>query len=107
MINNNENKNNTAASRRAKFRAVSSVMAVLVVAAVIVGNMLIGAISSKVNTKIDLTSGKVLDFADQTLEVVKNLEKEVNIYSLIPQGSISSNQSIVEAADMVDEVLKR
>jgi len=73
-------------SRRAKLRTVSGIMTALVVAAVIVVNLLIGAVATKVNTKIDLTAGRVLDFADETIEVAKKLEKEVNIYSLIPEG---------------------
>ncbi len=72
-------------SRRTKLRTVSGIMTALVVAAVIVVNLLIGAVATKVNTKIDLTAGRVLDFADETIEVAKKLEKEVNIYSLVPE----------------------
>lgn len=72
-------------SRRAKFRTVSGIMTALVVAAVIVVNLLIGAVATKVNTKIDLTAGRVLDFADETIEVAKKLDKEVSIYSLVPE----------------------
>ncbi len=84
-------------SRRAKFRTVSGIMTALVIAAVIVVNLLIGAISSKVNTKIDLTAGKVLDFADETIEVAKKLDKEVNIYSLIPEG----NDEVLNSLDQI------
>lgn len=94
-------------SKRAKLRTASGVMTALVAAAVIVVNMLAGAVAGKVNTKIDLTASRVLDFADETYDVLKNLDKEIQIYSLIPESVPSSNQSIVEAADMVDVILEK
>lgn len=94
-------------SKRAKLRTASGVMAALVAAAVIIVNMLAGAVAGKVNTKIDLTSSRVLDFADETLDVLKKLDKEIQIYSLIPDSVPSSNQSIIEAADMVDVILEK
>lgn len=94
-------------SKRAKLRTASGIMTVLVVVAVIVANMLVGAIGGKMNIKIDLTASRILDFADETLDVLKNLDKEIAIYSLIPDSIPSNNQSIVEAADMVDAVLEK
>lgn len=86
-------------SKHAKFRTVSGVMTALVIVAVIIVNMLIGAMSTRVNTKIDLTAGKVLDFADETIDVVKGLEKDVTIYSLIPE----QEDEILNAVDMILE----
>ncbi len=95
-------------SRRAKFRTVSGIMTALVIAAVIVVNLLVGAVATKVNTKIDLTAGRVLDFADETIDVAKKLEKEVNIYSLIPEGEDevlkSLDQILVRYQQLSDKI---
>ncbi len=88
-------------SNHAKFRTVSGVMTALVIVAVIIVNLLVGAIGNKVNTKIDLTAGKILDLADETIDTVKGLEKEVNVYSLIPEGSED------EVLKAIDEILVR
>ncbi len=84
-------------TRRAKYKAVSGVMTALVVAAVIVVNLLIGAVGTRVNTKIDITAGKILDFADETIEAAKSVENDVTIYSLIPE----SNDEVLDAIDQI------
>ena len=115
---NNENNNNkdvvkkesTMASKRAKFRAASIFTAVLIIAMVIVANLLIGAIGTKLDMNVDLTIGKILDFSDETKKVLKELDKDINIYSLIPE-ELSLNEgthaSISEANDMINQVLEK
>ena len=82
-------------SKNAKYRATASVLTVLVIAALIVVNVLVGALGSKINTKIDMTHDRVLDFSEQTIETVKNLQQDINVYSLIPEN----NDSVLTAVD--------
>lgn len=84
-------------SKRAKYRAATGIMAVLVVAAIVVVNLLVGAVATRVNTKIDLTAGRVLDFADETIEVAKKLEKDVTIYSLVPEAE----DDVIKSLDQI------
>ena len=97
-------------SKRAKFNVATIFTAVLIIAAVIVTNLLIGAISTRVDTRIDLTSDKILEFSTETKEVLKNLEQEVNIYSLIPEilpVAEGAHASIGEAGDMINQILEK
>ena len=104
-----ENKSNVA-SKRAKFRAASMVTAVLIIAMVIVANLLIGAIGTKIDMDVDLTIGKILDFSDETKKVLKELDKDITIYSLIPEELMlneGTHASISEANDMMNQVLEK
>lgn len=103
-------KESTVASKRAKFRAASVFIAVLIIAMVIVANLLIGAIGTKLDMNVDLTMGKILDFSDETKNVLKELDKDINIYSLIPEELLlneGTHASISEANDMINEVLEK
>lgn len=71
-------------SKKAKFRLSFSAYTVLFIVVVIALNLLLGAISTRVNLNIDLTSDKLLSLSDETVDVLKNLDKEVNIYSIVP-----------------------
>ena len=97
-------------SQRTKFNVATIFTAVLIIAAVVVTNLLIGAVATRIDTKIDLTSDKILDFSDETKNVLKNLEQEVNIYSLIPEIlplAEGAHASIGEASDMVHQILEK
>lgn len=83
-------------SKKAKFRLSFSAYTVLFVAVVIALNLLLGAISSRVNLNIDLTADKLLSLSDETKTVLKNLDKEdkVKIYSIVPEDSNEIVQKI-------------
>lgn len=72
-----------------KYRTTATVFTVLVVAIVIVVNVLVGALGTKINTKVDLTHDRILDLSDQTVQTLKNLQQDVYVYSLIPETSDS------------------
>ncbi len=72
-------------SKKAKYTLTFSTVAVLFIVAVIVLNLLCGALSARVNMSIDLTPGKILELSDETINVLDNLEKRVSLYSLIPE----------------------
>ena len=57
---------------------------VVTIACVILFNLIISAISSKMPMDIDLTRERVYEFSEQTKEVVSSLDQEVVVYALYP-----------------------
>lgn len=72
-------------STKARYTLTLSTVAVLFTVAVIIINLLCGALSARVNMSIDLTPDKILELSDETMNVLDNLEKKVSLYSLIPE----------------------
>ncbi|MBE7029975.1 MAG: hypothetical protein E7409_00945 [Ruminococcaceae bacterium] len=97
---------------RAKFnyRLTSGVVCVLVIAVVIIVNILFGALGEKVNTKIDLTHDRILDFSDQTIQTLKNLDQEVRVYNLIPEdtgvGVVESVENVLDRYKQLSSKIK-
>jgi len=75
-------------SKKTKYRATFSTIAVLFVAVVIVVNLLFGALAMRVNMNIDLTPNKLLELSDETIEILDNLDEKVAIYSLLPEDQM-------------------
>ncbi|MDD3840543.1 MAG: GldG family protein [Clostridia bacterium] len=69
-------------SKRFKY-GTSSMITILVVVAILI---FINLIAEQTSVKWDLTQNKLYSLSDQTIEVVENLEKDVNIYPLYSQG---------------------
>ena len=66
------------------YMTTAGVVTSLIVAAIIIINILVSVVGTKVNLKIDMTKDKVLSFSDTTIETLHKLDKDVNVYSLIP-----------------------
>ena len=73
--------------RKSAYAAMTTVVLSLI--AIIILNLIVTVLSSKVNLKIDLTSGQILDFSDTTNEVISSLDMDVEIISLIPESDIT------------------
>ncbi|MBR2477223.1 MAG: GldG family protein [Clostridia bacterium] len=100
-------KKNENAVKRAKLNLTSGVVLVMVVAVVIIANLLVVAIGNRVPTKIDVTDSKMYSFTEETMQVINALDKDVVIYSLIPEDSEAEDRTVIDALDLVDETLAR
>ncbi len=69
--------------------ALLKIMTVVLVAVIILLNVSLGFLGDRVNLKVDLTKDGILSFSDATKDTLKNLDKEVLVYSLIPEGDTS------------------
>ena len=85
-------KNNT------KFGINAVIVTVVTIAAVILLNAVISTVASKVPMKIDLTRDKVYEFSEHTKEVMKKIDKDINVYALYPSNT-SSNEYITYAEE--------
>ena len=73
-----------------KYMATAGIITCLLIVAIIIVNVLVGAASSKVNLKIDMTKDGILSFSDTTKDTLAKLDSEINVYSLIPDDESSS-----------------
>ncbi|MBE7038714.1 MAG: hypothetical protein E7404_07435 [Ruminococcaceae bacterium] len=75
-------------NKRINQKITASVVAIFVIIAVVAVNILAGIIASKTNFTIDLTQDKVLSFSPLTNEVIKNLQKDITITSIVPESFV-------------------
>ena len=75
-------------NKRINQKITASFVAVFVIIAVIAVNLIAGILASKVNFTIDLTQDKVLSFSPLTDEIIKNLEKDITITSIVPESFV-------------------
>ena len=78
----------TIKRKKGQFALLKAVTAFLIVILIVL-NVLFGFLGDKVNLKIDITSNGVLKFSDETISTLKNLDSEVNMYSLVPEDDTS------------------
>ena len=71
---------------------------VVVVVAVILINAIVSSLETKLPLKIDLTEEKIYELSEHTKEVVKKIDKEINVFALYPANT-SSNQYITYAEE--------
>lgn len=88
-------------NKKRKYAYTAMTSAILMIVAIIIVNLIASAISDKIALKFDLTKDNILSFSDTTKDVIKNLDTEVKIISLIPETD-NSREMI-----QIDEVLKK
>ena len=88
-------------NKKRKYAYTAMTSAILMIVAIIIVNLIALAISDKVALKFDLTKDNILSFSDTTKDVIKDLDTEVKIISLIPETD-NSREMI-----QIDEVLKK
>ena len=74
------------------YMTTAGIVTSLIVVSIIIINILFSVVGSKINLKIDMTKDKVLSFSDTTMETLHKLDKNVNVYSLIPAEGTVVNQ---------------
>lgn len=65
--------------KKLKFGSASAVVLVLVIAIVVVINLMVGLLSKRYPLKVDLTPDKRYELSDESIDVLKNLDKHVEI----------------------------
>lgn len=77
-------------NRRFRMGSFATVLTVIFTAALIILNMIVSAVSNRYPVQIDLTTDKIYGLSDETIEYLKGLEKEVDIYVLATEDGFSS-----------------
>lgn len=73
-------------NKRFKRGSYSSVLSLIVIVLVIVGNLLIGELPDRY-TELDVSGSSLYEISEQTKEVVKGLKEDVTIYLIAQKGS--------------------
>lgn len=77
-------------NRRFRMGSFATVLTVIFIAALIILNMIVSAVSNRYPVQIDLTTDKIYGLSDETIEYLKGLKKEVDIYVLATEDGFSS-----------------
>ena len=96
---NTENNENSAASaaekkpknlRKLKYGSMAAAIVILVVAIVVVVNIIAGVLTKRYPMKLDLTADNRFELCDETINVLKGLDKDVEIAVMMPEETLSS-----------------
>lgn len=74
---------------------------IVVVIAVILVNAIMSSLESKLPLKIDLTEEKIYELSEHTKEIVKNIDKEIQVFALYPANT-TANQYITYAEEYLE-----
>ncbi len=74
--------------KKFKYGSMSAAVLVLVVAIVVVINIIIGALMNRYPIKVDLTADGRYELCDETIEVLKKLDENVEIAVMYPEETL-------------------
>ncbi len=89
-------KNELINKRSLRFGSYSVVLTVIVIAAAVILNAIVGATQIRDKLKIDLTSQKLYSIGEDTDNVLKDLTKEVEIIGLFDEDESTQYSQVVE-----------
>jgi ABC-2 type transport system permease protein len=89
-------KNELFNKRSLRFGSYSAVLTVIVVAAAVILNAIVGATQIRDKLKIDLTSQKFYSIGEETDEVLKDLNQDVEIIGLFDENENANYSQVVE-----------
>ncbi len=107
-------KNKTPLGDKQKLKITSSYFTIMLALILVVANILMVMLGTKLTTKIDLTQGKVLDFSDTTIGVLDNLDKDVKIYGILKDSELMydgvdelARKEIVKVVAAIKEIVAK
>ena len=77
--------------RKLKFGAAATVVTVFVIAAIVFVNLIAGVLTEKKGFKLDLTSQKYFDISHDTIDYIRNIDKDVEIAVMSERATLESN----------------
>ena len=81
-------------THRLRMGSFATALTVVFIAVLIILNMIVSAISERFPVQLDLTTGKIYELSDETIEYLRTVEKDVNIYVLATEASFGSPNEI-------------
>ncbi|MBQ3948122.1 MAG: hypothetical protein II656_06325, partial [Ruminococcus sp.] len=83
------NSKKSAMAKQLKYGSMSMIILILVVAIVVVINIMVSVMDKRTPMKIDLTPDKRYDLSDETIDVLKGLDKDVEILITMPRTTFT------------------
>ena len=87
--------------RRFKHGSLATVMTVGLVAVVVLVNVIFSMLAARFPMDVDLTSNKIFEVSDQTIDYLKGLDKDVSITVLAKEEDFSGNNTYYNQANEV------
>lgn len=88
-------------TRRFKVGSIATSITVVVVAAIIVLNLIVGQLTNKFSLSLDLTQNKVFSLTEPSINFIKNLNKDVEIVILSDESAFSQANAYFAQANSV------
>lgn len=70
-----------------KLKTYRRAIAVAVIVVAILANLIVGVLSEKLPLEFDLTANKVFSLSDETVNMLKNLNEDIEVYYLVTKGN--------------------
>lgn len=88
-------------SRRLRHGTMATVLSVCFVAAVVLVNVIVSILVDRYPISVDLTSNKVFELSQESIDYVENIDKDINVYILATKEDFSGNNNYYKQADTV------
>ena len=88
-------------SRKFKVGSLATATTIIMVAIIVVINLIVGQVTKKFSLNLDLTQNKIFSLTDQTVNFIKNLDKDVEIILLNDEDSFAKTNSYFTQANSV------
>ncbi|MBR4022702.1 MAG: GldG family protein [Ruminococcus sp.] len=90
-------------AKKIKYGTMAAIITAFVVAIVIVVNIIMGILTERYPMKLDLTKDKRYELCDESINVLKNLEKDVEIAVMFPEETLLQ----YEYYNMIPKILEK
>ena len=76
-------------TRKLKYGTMATVITAIVIAIVIIINIIMGVLMKRYPVKLDLTTDKRYELCDETVDFLKNMDKDVEIAVMYPEETLA------------------
>ncbi len=88
-------------SRRLRHGTMATVLSVCFVAAVVLVNVIVSILVERYPLSVDLTTNKVFELSQDSIDYVEGIDKDINVYVLATKEDFSGNNNYYKQADTV------
>lgn len=88
-------------TRKFKVGSLATAMTIIVAAVIVVINLIVGQLTEKFSLSLDLTQNKIFSLTEQSINFIKNLDKDVEIILLSDESTFVQTNSYFTQANSV------
>ena len=89
--------------QRLKYGTMATIMSLLIIAAIILANVLVGIGTDKYGLKFDMTSDRRFELSDETIDMLEHLDEKVSFYVFMTEDNFRAQTY----GDEMTEILYR
>ncbi len=88
-------------SRSFRHGTMATVLSVCFVAAIVLINVIASILVDRYPITVDLTSNKVFEISDESIDYIQNIDKDINVYVLATEEDFANNNKYYQQANTV------